>query len=341
MDYGMTDTSTSDSMSEVYLQISPNILSSFPKFRPPVDMYFFDEQVAQVKKYHEAEKRLDTNGQSQVAGFAQEGILFLKRDDYRVYAKHLSKNLGLVLTEDDFTPQEVAEIFYQALYDRIALFIEQPKAQPFEDMTKDLSILVEYIWTDPARVEHLMQSLHPKYDLAAHSVNTLFVGLALFVMALKGKLKRASLLSLATGLLVHDMGMTTVSKFILDNTSFLIRADRDSIENHVEAAFTKLKRLGINDPILLQCVYEHHERVDGSGYPRRVMSKNLSLPGRLCGVADSFSAIISERPYHQGKDPRQAALMLVKDAKRYDAGLTKLLAVLLTQGVAPVLANGD
>lgn len=340
MDYCMTDMSSNDSMSEVYLQISPNILASFPKFRPPVDMYFFDEQVAQVKKYHEAEKRLDTNGQSAVAVFAQEGILFLLRDDYRIYAKHLSKNLGLVLTEDDFTPQEVAEIFHQALYDRISLFIEQPKNQPYEEMVRDLSILVEYIWTDPARVEHLISSLHTAYDLATHSVNTLFVGMALFVMALKGKLEKASLLSVATGLLVHDIGMASVSKFILDNKSFLLRSDRESIENHVEAAFTKLKRLGINDAIVLQCVFEHHERIDGSGYPRRVMKQNLSLPGRLCGVADSFCAIIAERPHREGKDHRQAALVLIKDEKRYDPGLTKLLAILLTQGVAPIL-GGD
>lgn len=334
----MNDTTSSDSMSEVYLQISPNILASFPKFRPPVDMYFFDEQVAQVKKYHEAEKRLATDGQEQVASFAREGILFLLRDDYRIYAKHLSKNLGLVLTEDDFTPQEVAEIFYQALYDRVNEFFEQPKEQPYEAMVKDLSILVEYLWADPARVEYLMNSLHTDYDFAAHSVNTLFVGLALFIMALKGKLKRAALLSVATGLLIHDMGMANVSKFILDNKSFLLRPDRESIEQHVEGGFTKLKRLGINDNILLQCILEHHERIDGSGYPRRVMNKDLSLPGRLCGVADSFSAIISERPYHEPKDRKTAALMIMKDAKRYDPGMAKLLAILITNGVAPVIS---
>jgi len=335
----MSDTMSSNSMSEVYLQISPNILASFPKFRPPVDMYFFDESVAQVKKYHEAEKRLGTQGQADVAGFAQEGILFLQRDDYRIYAKHLSKNLGLILTEEDFTPQEVAEICYQAIYDKVSEFLKQPKEGPYEEMVKDLSILVEYIWAGPARVEYFMGSLRTKYDLAAHSANTLLVGLALFVMVLKGKLEKTALLSLATGLLVHDMAMVNVSKFILENKSFLLRGDRESIEAHVENGFSKLKRLGVADPIILQCVAEHHERVDGSGYPRRVMNKDLSLPGRLCGVADSFSAIISDRPYHDAKEPKQAALMLMKDSKRYDQGLTRLLAILLTQGVAPAFED--
>lgn len=337
----MTDQTSSDSMSEVYLQISPNILGSFPKFRPPVALYHFDENVAQVKKYHEAEGRLGTDKQAAVAEFAQNGLLFLLREDYRVYAKHLSKNLGLVLTEDDFTPQEVAEIFYQALYDRMVEFLEQPTEKPYEALVKDISILDEYLWTDPARVENLLQSLRREYDLAAHSVNTLFVGLALFIMSLRGKLNRAALSSIALGLLVHDMGMVNVSRFILENDKFLTRPDRESIENHVDAAFTKIKRLGINDPIILQCLLEHHERIDGSGYPKRLMHKSLSLPGRLCSVADSFCAIISPRPYHQPKDMKTAAVMLIKDQKRYDPAFTKLLGVLLTGGVESVIRPGE
>ena len=337
----MTEQTTSDSVSEVYLQISPNILGSFPKFRPPVNLYFFDEGVAQVKRYHEAEKRLGTEQQEAVAGFATGGTLFLLREDYRVYAKHLSKNLGLVLTEDDFTPQEVAEIFYQALYDRMKEFLAQPTEKPYEALSRDISILDEYLWTDPARVEHLLGSIHPEYDWAAHSVNTLFVGLALFVMALKGKLNRAALTSVAMGLILHDMGMATVSKFILENKGFLVRADRESIEHHVEAAFTKLKRLGINDPIIMQCVLQHHERVDGSGYPSRVIGKDLTMPGRLCGVADSYCAMLSDRPHRKGKEARQAALTLIKDAKKYDPGLTKLLGILLTQGVGSVIQPGE
>ncbi len=337
----MTEQTSSDSMSEVYLQISPNILGSFPKFRPPVNLYFFDENIAQVKKYHEAEKRLGKDQQETVGNFAADGILFLLREDYRVYAKHLSKNLGLVLTEDDFTPQEVAEIFYQALYDRMTEFLAQPTEKPYELLSKDISILDEYLWTDPSRVEYLMKSLHPEYDWAAHSVNTLFVGLALFIMALKGKLNRAALTSVAMGLILHDMGMVNISTFILENKGFLVRADRESIENHVETGFTKLKRLGINDPIMLQCILQHHERLDGSGYPSRVIGKDLSLPGRLAGVADSFCAMLSDRPHRKGKDARQAALALIKDQKKYDANLTKLLGVLLTQGVGSVITPGE
>ena len=114
-----------ESLSETYLQISPNILESFPKFRPPVDLYVFDMDTAQTKKYHKAEERLAKERQEEVSRFAVDSLLFLLRDDYRIYAKHLSKKLGLILTEDDFTPQEVAEIFFIAFRDRVEEFLGQ------------------------------------------------------------------------------------------------------------------------------------------------------------------------------------------------------------------------
>lgn len=329
----MTEQKTEGDLAEVYLQISPNILESFPKFRPPVALYYFDEGVAQVKKYHDADARLATEKQSQVADFANDGVLFLLRDDYRIYAKHLSKKLGLVLTEDDLSPQEVAEIFFIALRDRMELFLEQPTEDPLKGLIKDISILVEYLWVDPGRVEFLTRSLHEEYSLAGHSVNTMFVGLALFTMVVQGKFERATLVSLALGLILHDLGMANVPRFILDKPQKFLRSDRDSVENHIEAGFSKFTRLKLRDPLVVQCLTMHHERVDGSGYPKRIMGKDLTLAGRLCGVSDAFCALVSVRPHREAKDYKQAALILIKDAKRFDPTLTKLLAVLVTKGV--------
>lgn len=319
-------------LSEVYLQISPNILESFPKFRPPVDLYVFDSGLSQVRKYHKAEERLATDKQAAVAGKARDGMLFLLRDDYRVYAQHLSRKLGLVLVEDDLKAQEVSEIFFLAFRERMEAFLAQPKAEPLRALVKDLAILTEYLWADPCRVEFLTKTLHKDYDLAVHSVNTMFIGLGLFTMASGGKLERATLVSLALGLILHDLGMTNVPKFITDKTQYLIRRDRDSIEKHIEAGLKMLKRLEVGDATILACVSQHHERLDGSGYPERRMGEKISMAGRLCAVADSFSAIIGDRPYHTPKVFHEAAATLRAEKKKYEPALTALLVQLLEEG---------
>lgn len=336
----MTDTKADSALTEIYLQISPNILESFPKFRPPVDLYRFDDAVSQVKKIHEAEARLGTENQAKVAEDARNGLLFLLRDDYRIYAHHLSKRLGLVLVEDDLKPLEVSEIFFLAFRDRMEAFLEQPKEEPLKGLVKDISILAEYLWADPCRVEFLTKTLHKEYSLAVHSVNTMFIGLALYTLVSKGKLERGDLVSLALGFILHDLGMINVPKFIVDKEQYLVRRDRESIEKHIEAGTRKLMRLKVNDPIVHQCLSQHHERMDGTGYPARLAGKDISMAGKFCAVADSFSAIIGDRPYHDAKVLNEAAQTLAKDVKRYEPTLTKLLVVLIAEEVSFCSSKG-
>ncbi|QJB58453.1 HD domain-containing phosphohydrolase [Pseudodesulfovibrio sp. zrk46] len=328
----MTDTTSTDIMGEVYLQISPNILESFPKFHPPVDLYHFDTSLAQVKKLHKAEVRMGKEKRAQIVDMADNGKLFLLRDDYRVYARHLSKKLGLLLVEEDFKPQEVAEIFFLAFRDRMEVFLEQPTEVSLKGMLKDLSILCEYLWADPGRVEFLTRSLNKEYGLAVHAVNTMFIGLALYTMVTRGRMNKDNLFNLGLGLIMHDMGMVNVPPFIREKEQFLVRSDRESIENHIESGVAKLKRLGINAPIVVQCLKEHHERVDGSGYPARLKGTAISIAGKITALADSYSAMVSHRPYHDPKGNADAALLLANDTKKYDQAMAKLLAILILDG---------
>ncbi|MCJ2163576.1 MULTISPECIES: HD domain-containing phosphohydrolase [unclassified Pseudodesulfovibrio] len=329
----MAESLNNDALSETYLQISPNILASFPKFRPPVDLYCFDPRVAQTKKYHKAGQRLSTDGQAEVAGFAENGQLYLLRDDYRVYAEHLSKRLGLLLVEEGFTSLEVAEIFFLAFRDRMDAFFAQPQKKAYEALKKDVSVLAEYLWIDPARVEFLTRTLDREYSLAVHSTNTMLIGLALYLRLTDGKVEKTALASLALGLLLHDMGMAKVPKFIKDKQQLLVRRDRESIEHHIDAGRNILKRLKEEDSVIRECLTQHHERLDGSGYPERRFSKAISMAGKLCAVADSYSALIGDRPYRSAHDMAEAALVLVRDAKKYEPALARMLVEVLAGGV--------
>ncbi|MGE4194351.1 MAG: HD-GYP domain-containing protein [Pseudodesulfovibrio sp.] len=327
----MAQTPDNASLNETYLQISPNILASFPKFRPPVDLYVYDPALGRTGRFHKAGERLSTEGQAEVARFAGDGLLFLLRDDYRIYAEHLSKRLGLLLVEEGFTPQEVAEIFFLAFRDRMEDFLAQPREESFEALRKDASVLAEYLWIDPARVAFLTHTMDREYSLAVHSVNTMLVGLALYLRLTGGKVEKDVLVSLILGLLLHDVGMTMVPKFIRDKEQYLVRRDRESIERHIEAGRNMLRRLKVADPVILECMEQHHERTDGSGYPDRRFVKGISEAGKICAVADSFSAMIGDRPHRSALDAARAAETLAGDSRKYDPKLTALLAEVMRE----------
>ncbi|MUM78778.1 HD domain-containing protein [Pseudodesulfovibrio sp. F-1] len=329
-------------LSETYLQISPNILEIFPRFRPPVDIYLHDEALGRVGLLHGAGRRLGAEAQARVAGLAAEGRLFLLREDYHVYARHLSRKLGLVLVEDGLNPCEVAEIFSLALRDKVARFLDQPRREELDRLRGDIAILAEYLWADPCRVAVLTRALHRDHDPAVHAVNTLFIGIGLFVMLTSsapagaggsGGAERTALSAMALGLALHDLGMTSVPRFITDKERYLLRRDRESIERHIEAGLRMIERLKVRDPVVRQCLEEHHERLDGSGYPRGLRGEAISLPGRLCAVADTFAAMIGSRPHRGAGSPDEAVATLVHESRRYDRRLTGLLAALLDSGV--------
>lgn len=320
-----------DGLNEEYYQISTDILGSFNKYRPPLNIFRFKEDVARIMPYYKVGERLTNEQVDELAEMTKEGIVFVSRDDHPVYVKHISYQLDLVLVDKNLKEKEIADIFTQALTRRLEEFFDQPVKAVFDKLWVDLMVLTEYLYNDIRRSRALVRRLHTEHSLANHSVNCGFLGIALW-----GKLKENSDFTdavkrntfdrLAAGLFLHDMGMAKVAPFIRDKTSPLTPEERNKINSHPRSGAEMVNKLGIKYAEIEQCVNEHHERVNGSGYPLKSMKQDFAA--RLCAVADSFCAMISKRPYAEAMPLLKAAQELSSDG-RYDKEITKALQLLL------------
>lgn len=315
-----------------YLQISPNILESFPKENPPVNLFVFEKDLGSLRLMFKAGMHLSSKKQAEVAQFCREGNLYLFRGDYQVYAGHLSHKLGVLLVESNLNGQEVGEAFFLALHDRLAGFFDQPTVGQLQDLRRDLSILAEYIWIDPARTGFLCKTFVKRYDMATHAVNCIFAGIGVYAVYYRKKLKRMTLTHMALGLALHDLGMTMVPELIRDKPGILLHKDMETVKKHPDMTMGMLNRLKIDDQIVEKCVMEHHERLDGSGYPGRLHGEKISVPGRICGLVDSFSAAIAERPYKGPQDILDAAESFCTLETKYDSKLARILFELIRCG---------
>ncbi|HCG05473.1 MAG TPA: HD family phosphohydrolase, partial [Desulfovibrio sp.] len=194
-----------------------------------------------------------------------------------------------------------------------------------EALYRDVMVLTEYLWQDKHRVKQFMRRLHREHSLARHSLNTLSVGLWLLVASMGENLKRRDLDRAALALLLHDLGMAKVPAFILSKTTPLKPDEKDKIPLHPLVGAKIMHKMGLAFDELRQCTLEHHERLDGSGYPQKLKGEQISRLGRICAVADSFSAMIAARPYAPGKDLVPAAQELAADKGRYDTRYATLL----------------
>jgi putative nucleotidyltransferase with HDIG domain len=96
--------------------------------------------------------------------------------------------------------------------------------------------------------------------------------------------------------LLHDIGKIAVPAEILSKPSKLTRAEFAIIQTHPQIAYDILK--GINFPwTVAEAVLQHHERINGSGYPHHVEGNSINLEARILGVADVVEAMTSHRPY--------------------------------------------
>jgi len=95
---------------------------------------------------------------------------------------------------------------------------------------------------------------------------------------------------------VHDIGKISIPDFILNKPSGLTKAERVVIEMHPVKSAEILQPLGFMHEVL-PIVKHHHERFDGAGYPDRLHGEHIPYLSRILACADSFDAMVSDRPY--------------------------------------------
>ena len=113
--------------------------------------------------------------------------------------------------------------------------------------------------------------------------------------------------AIAEGALLHDIGKRFIPTEVLCKKSALNDQERELIETHPARGFVDLRTNADLSFEQLLMVYQHHEHVDGSGYPVRLVKEEIHPWSRLLAVVDVFDAITSKRPY---RDPMPLAQAL-------------------------------
>lgn len=135
------------------------------------------------------------------------------------------------------------------------------------------------------------------------------------VIAEEMGLPQADVIRIRTAALLHDIGKIGMPDAILNKVGQVDGQEREIIRRHPldgERILQPLQHLGE----VIPGVAQHHERYDGTGYPRGLRGEEISLDGRIIAVADTFDAMTSSRPYRQALPPERALAELREQAGR-------------------------
>jgi len=119
---------------------------------------------------------------------------------------------------------------------------------------------------------------------------------------------------LLTAARLQDVGKSTVWHHILTRRGGLSDQERKSLEAHVSESISIAKRLGYDTEPVLSIIANHHELLNGNGYPRRVKGPDIPIAARISAASDLFSALTAPRPYRPAWDAQVALKELRKQA---------------------------
>lgn len=108
---------------------------------------------------------------------------------------------------------------------------------------------------------------------------------------------QARMLHLAKAGLFLDVGKLKLPECILKKPARLSAAEFDEVKRHVEYSLNMLGTAADTHGDVLEAIEQHHERQDGSGYPRKLVGDQISVIGRMAGIVDTFTALTSSRPH--------------------------------------------
>lgn len=238
----------------------------------------------------------------------QHGIDFLYIDDPRTDDIVIPE---LLSDETRFAATKVIRTHFRRMMDEA----NRKKAVQAGTLSKDFKQIMSLMIDDLSRHKDAMVMLTTMqitdHYLFQHSMNVCIYST---LLGLSSGYNRDELMAIGLGALLHDIGKTQVDFSALKKPGRLTEEEFAEIKRHAMLGFQILKEEP-NIPLLsAHCALQHHERLDGSGYPRGIKGEEIHDYARWIGLVDAYDAMTTHRVYRSAMLPHQVMDILYAEA---------------------------
>ncbi len=236
--------------------------------------------------------------------------LYISKDSRAVYQKYLRK---IAISSDSSSIPLAARS--GALNEVVRDVLQSAFAKGDVDQTvsaaEKLGLLAADIVTkDEFAAGDLFQVLHHDYGTFTHSANVAFY---CGMLAAELGHDRKEVEQITTGGLLHDLGKLEIDERILCKPGRLDEWEFRVIRAHPLLGFRKLAHRKDMSEGQLMMAYQHHERLDGKGYPVGCVEENIHPWAKICAIVDVFEALTSHRPYRTPMPHSKAIALQQRD----------------------------
>ena len=216
-------------------------------------------------------------------------------------------------------PQDIKEGDIFAIYMEVLKFAEEVLEKAKGDLPisgkeieERVRKLVDYIIAGERFFLEFVFADTEEESKARHMVNATILSLE---VGLELGYNKSRLFELAIGAFLHDIGLIKFSA-LTKRAVKLTKSEYEQIKEHPVHSLELIKRIGNLSQEVIHIAHEHHERLDGSGYPRGIEDGLINDNAMIVGIIDMFEAMIHTRPYRKKMPPYNALKELINMGAR-------------------------
>lgn len=220
-------------------------------------------------------------------------VLFVRQSDLLKGLKEAQKALHKILETQvkSGDPEKVKKILVTLVTETLT----EPRKGSLETFSDTVNILASNYAKQANMIKLLLGAEHTDYSIALHSINVMVYALS---FALYHNYSQSDSIILGLCALLHDVGKTKISHKILTSPRKLTDSEFGILQNHTTLGYQILNRCMFTKQEIGDTALDHHEKLDGSGYPNgKIMVSPLA---QLIGLIDCYELLTNDgRPYRQ------------------------------------------
>lgn len=235
--------------------------------------------------------------------------------------------LSLLLSESASIEDKITIVYTTTASLMKSLFDDGNEKLPLDALRTCMEELVNCIDTKNKVVPVLFKIIPQTYTTHNHSTNVAFLAV---VLASALDLSKEEKIDVGLAGLLHDIGKIRIDQQLLLKPSRLEDNEYETIKNHSEFGYKILLDNGITNQRILDAVHFHHEKLDGSGYPKGLRGKLISKYAKMIGLCDAFDALTAKRTFRNSYTSFEALVVMKKEmAMQFDEHYIEALINLL------------
>jgi putative nucleotidyltransferase with HDIG domain len=202
----------------------------------------------------------------------------------------------------------------KSLQEKFIERMKQDKSIKISEVETTTNALVDSIFRNQDALTCMSRLQTKDSYLIEHSLN---VSILIAIFAKHLGFEKKLIQELTLGAFLHDVGKTLIPLDILNKPGKLTAKEQAIIQSHIALGLKILENSPNISHIAISMLKEHHERLDGSGYPKQLVGEDISKYGRMVAIVDSYDAMTSDRPYRKGIPPINAFKILMSETPQF------------------------